>query len=171
MHLLFKVHAYQVFYDGALNGDPHPGNILYMPDGRLALVDYGQVKKLPYQSRVNYARLMACLQDNDTDKIIEMGKQVGFNSKHNDPEVIYKLAAFWNDRATGDITGGKHLQVFLDEMEKKDPIGEVPADFVLVGRCNVLLRGMANAFNIKVRTSEIWGPVAKSWLKSVGETY
>ena len=165
------MHAYQIFYDGAFNGDPHPGNILYMPDGRLALVDYGQVKHLPLDSRLNYARLMANFHDENRHKIISMAKVVGFVSERNDPDVIYKLASFWNDRATDDVTGGKHIQVFLDDMQKQDPIGEVPSDFVLVGRCNILLRGMANAFNIKVRTSEVWGPIAKAWLMSVGETW
>lgn len=28
--------------DGAFNGDPHPGNILLTPDGKLGLIDYGQ---------------------------------------------------------------------------------------------------------------------------------
>ena len=36
-------HRYQIFVDGVFNGDPHPGNILLMPDGRLGLIDYGQV--------------------------------------------------------------------------------------------------------------------------------
>ncbi len=27
----------------AFNGDPHPGNILLCPDGRVGLIDYGQV--------------------------------------------------------------------------------------------------------------------------------
>jgi aarF domain-containing kinase len=29
---------------GAFNGDPHPGNILLLKDGRLGLIDYGQVR-------------------------------------------------------------------------------------------------------------------------------
>ena len=33
--LLLEVHGYEVFALGCFNGDPHPGNILLMPDGRL----------------------------------------------------------------------------------------------------------------------------------------
>lgn len=32
---------------GILHGDPHPGNFLVMPDGRLAVVDFGLVSRLP----------------------------------------------------------------------------------------------------------------------------
>ncbi|CAN0519191.1 unnamed protein product, partial [Ectocarpus sp. 8 AP-2014] len=41
---LFRVHGHQIFVDGAFNGDPHPGNILLTPDGKLGLIDYGQVQ-------------------------------------------------------------------------------------------------------------------------------
>jgi len=32
---------------GILHGDPHPGNFLVMPDGRLSVVDFGLVSRLP----------------------------------------------------------------------------------------------------------------------------
>jgi aarF domain-containing kinase len=41
---LMRVHAYEIFQNGSFNGDPHPGNILLMPDGRLGLIDYGQAR-------------------------------------------------------------------------------------------------------------------------------
>lgn len=43
MDTLLKVHGHQVFVDGCFNADPHPGNILLLNDGRLGLVDFGQV--------------------------------------------------------------------------------------------------------------------------------
>lgn len=39
-----RVHGHQIFIDGAFNGDPHPGNILLTPDGKLGLIDYGQAR-------------------------------------------------------------------------------------------------------------------------------
>lgn len=41
---LLAVHGYEVLIDGCFNADPHPGNVLYV-DGKLALIDYGQVKR------------------------------------------------------------------------------------------------------------------------------
>ena len=51
--------------DGVFNGDPHPGNILLLDDGRLGLIDYGQVKTLPEQTRLSLARLFVALQHDD----------------------------------------------------------------------------------------------------------
>ncbi|CAM9631883.1 unnamed protein product, partial [Phaeothamnion confervicola] len=42
LNTLFEVHGHQIFCNGAFNGDPHPGNVLLTPDGRLGLIDYGQ---------------------------------------------------------------------------------------------------------------------------------
>lgn len=47
------MHGHQIFVDGAFNGDPHPGNILLTPDGKLGLIDYGQ------------ARARACLHESE----------------------------------------------------------------------------------------------------------
>lgn len=44
METLLAVHGHEILVDGIFNGDPHPGNILLMPDGRLGLIDFGQVK-------------------------------------------------------------------------------------------------------------------------------
>eukprot|EP00042_Codosiga_hollandica_P021145 m.72014 g.72014 ORF g.72014 m.72014 type:complete len:149 (+) comp50215_c0_seq2:115-561(+) len=46
MDLMVKVYAHQLFHDGLFNGDPHPGNFILLPDGRLGLIDFGQVKQL-----------------------------------------------------------------------------------------------------------------------------
>ena len=46
LKILCEVHADQIFQGGAFNGDPHPGNILLMPNGKLGLIDYGQVTSL-----------------------------------------------------------------------------------------------------------------------------
>ena len=32
--------------DGVIHADPHPGNFILMPDGRMAVLDFGSVKEL-----------------------------------------------------------------------------------------------------------------------------
>jgi len=42
IEILCRVHGYELFQLGLFNGDPHPGNILLLKDGRLGLIDYGE---------------------------------------------------------------------------------------------------------------------------------
>lgn len=66
---LLAVHGHEILIDGAFNGDPHAGNcLLSYPSpsktsgsARLALVDYGQVKRLSDKQRVDFARIIVAL--------------------------------------------------------------------------------------------------------------
>src|SRR5690606_24564981 len=40
-----------ILLDGVFHADPHPGNVLVTPDGRLALLDFGSVGRLPAKRR------------------------------------------------------------------------------------------------------------------------
>jgi predicted unusual protein kinase regulating ubiquinone biosynthesis (AarF/ABC1/UbiB family) len=45
--LIFDSFMRMVFELGRLHADPHPGNYLFMPDGRLGLLDFGCTRALP----------------------------------------------------------------------------------------------------------------------------
>ena len=38
--------GHMIFEDGFYHADPHPGNILLRPDGKMGLIDFGQCKRL-----------------------------------------------------------------------------------------------------------------------------
>jgi ubiquinone biosynthesis protein len=46
-----------VFEHGVFHADPHPGNLFVEPDGRIGLIDFGMVGRLPPESRVVLGRL------------------------------------------------------------------------------------------------------------------
>lgn len=54
IELLHHVHAHEIFLNGEFNGDPHPGNILLLNDGRVGLIDYGQVTSFYFRSHVAF---------------------------------------------------------------------------------------------------------------------
>jgi len=90
IQLLLQVHAHEIFIDGVFNGDPHPGNVLLMEDGRLGLIDYGQVKRIAPETRVTYAKLIIALCEDNKDDIIRIwNKDMNQKSRVNDPDVTY----------------------------------------------------------------------------------
>ena len=50
---LVKVKGYEIFRVGVFNADPHPGNVLLMPCGRIGLIDYGQVSEVEVDSQID----------------------------------------------------------------------------------------------------------------------
>jgi hypothetical protein len=51
-HLL-EAHPYRFFVSGVFHGDPHPGNLFVLTDGRICLNDFGLVGDLDRRTRAN----------------------------------------------------------------------------------------------------------------------
>ena len=125
-----NIHPPPALTTGVFNGDPHPGNILLAPDGRLGLIDYGQTKRISEEVRRAYAKLIVAIDDEDVAEVsrittADAPEGFGARSVHMDAENGYRLAVFWNDRDTPDVTGGLNLQEFLDDCEARDPAVKV----------------------------------------------
>jgi aarF domain-containing kinase len=151
---LIDVYADQIFEHGCLNCDPHPGNVLLMPDGRLGLIDFGQVKTLTLEERVLYARLIVALADGDVFSIVEAYKAMGVRTQRNTPAVLQAWATILNDRDDAAVLEGHNYQSYMEELNRRDPILEAPTTFVLVQRASCLLRGCAIVLGHPVSLAE-----------------
>jgi ubiquinone biosynthesis protein len=60
----------QAFRDGVYHADPHPGNLLLAPDGRLALMDFGLVGFLDERMRAALAGLSLGLVQRDAEEVV-----------------------------------------------------------------------------------------------------
>lgn len=168
---LLRVHAYEIFFGRGFNSDPHPGNILLMPCGRLGLIDYGQFKQLKLEDRIHYAKIVLALHRDDPEEVNRLYEEAGFATKHMNSDLRYRAACFWNDRDTTSITMGKNVHQFLEWIDKLDPPTAVNDEFVMVARVSVLLRGLANAFGVKLRVTDYWHLEAEQFLKEQGIAY
>lgn len=172
INTLMAVHAHEIFIDGAFNGDPHPGNILLLKDGRLGLIDYGQVKHIPYDIRVKYAKTIIALARDDTAEVARvMFEEFGCVTTHMNPDIAWRMCAFWNDRDSDDITEGRNIQSFMDWCEARDPQISINDDMVMCSRVSVMMRGIGNAFGLKIRTATAWEPIAQQFLRGEGIEY
>ncbi len=190
VELLCQVHGNQIFehgegfglfvhvsalfqcISGAFNGDPHPGNILLLRDGRLGLIDYGQVKRMTVDERVKYAKLMIAHARGDKAEVIRIHfDELGVRTKRNDPEVGYLMSCFYNDRDTKDVCDGRNIPEFLDYLEARDPMVQLSEAYLFASRVNVMLRGLGKAFGLQMRMGKIWEKEASDFLKSQGVDY
>jgi ubiquinone biosynthesis protein len=67
----------QYFETGLFHGDPHPGNLLYCPDGTVALIDFGQTGHLNENLRHTLARMLMALKDGDTNLMVDLYADIG----------------------------------------------------------------------------------------------
>lgn len=58
-----------VLIDGFFHADPHPGNLFFLPENRLAIIDCGMVGRISLERRGEIANLLAALVSRDIDKL------------------------------------------------------------------------------------------------------
>lgn len=170
---LLYIHGHEVLVDGYFNGDPHPGNIFIMNNNhknaslqqQLGLIDYGQVKYIDTPTRLLLCQLIIALAEEDQEKVVQIMKEAGYTSKNNDANVIYTFARVSYDEDNDELTGGKHIQFFLEDLQDRDPILTLPKDFIMVGRTSTMLRGLAHSLKCPMSVAKAWKPIAQSVLE------
>ena len=65
---LFSAYLHMILVDGFLHADPHPGNVLLTPDGRLALIDLGMVATVPPRVQDSIVKLLLAISDADGEE-------------------------------------------------------------------------------------------------------
>lgn len=63
---------------GLLHADPHPGNFRLLDDGRLGVLDFGAVDRLPDGLPEEMGRLLGVALRNDADSLVEGLREEGF---------------------------------------------------------------------------------------------
>jgi ubiquinone biosynthesis protein len=61
-----------ILLDGVFHADPHPGNVLVTPDGRLALLDFGSVGRLSVKRREQVLVVLGSLVDADVAAVSDV---------------------------------------------------------------------------------------------------
>ena len=69
---------------GLLHSDPHPGNYLLLPDGRMAVIDFGAVARLPDGLPVTFGRMTRLALDNRPDELMELLRDEHFVEEGTD---------------------------------------------------------------------------------------
>lgn len=82
METLLEVHAHQLLVDGYFNADCHPGNFLLLPDGRIGMIDFGQIKKLRQEECVLLSKIVVAIASKDRENIVRLFKETGYSSKY-----------------------------------------------------------------------------------------
>lgn len=70
--IITRCFMHQILGDGFFHADPHPGNLIIMQDGHLALLDFGMVGRLSPEFRGKVIRLIHNLIERDTERIAEV---------------------------------------------------------------------------------------------------
>lgn len=74
---LFEAYLDQVVVHGFFHADPHPGNVMLTDDGRLGLVDLGQVARVAPEVREELLRLLVALGELSGRRVADALERLG----------------------------------------------------------------------------------------------
>ncbi|MBF2056802.1 MAG: AarF/ABC1/UbiB kinase family protein [Cyanobacterium sp. T60_A2020_053] len=135
----------QLLEHGFFHADPHPGNLLAMPDGRLAYLDFGMMSTiLPYQ-RYGLIEAVVHLVNRDFEGLAQDYINLDFLTPETDlTPIIPALTSVFNN-ALGASVAELNFKKITDEMSAmmyEFPF-QVPAYYALIIRSMVTLEGIA----------------------------
>jgi ubiquinone biosynthesis protein len=136
---LVDVLCAQVLRHGVFHGDPHPGNFLVCPDGRLALLDFGCVGRLDPAVRRAYARAALACAGGDRVALAAALAELGFDAG-GDGDALIRCAELlleaFRDRGALDRLAADPRAALAAGLEalRGAPTISVPRHFVLLGR-------------------------------------
>jgi predicted unusual protein kinase regulating ubiquinone biosynthesis (AarF/ABC1/UbiB family) len=74
---LYEFYVGSVYRHGLFNADPHPGNLLFQPDGRLTVLDYGCVREFDPAMRAQIIALSRAVRADDAAAMRQALRQLG----------------------------------------------------------------------------------------------
>jgi ubiquinone biosynthesis protein len=75
-HELFDAYLDQILVEGFFHADPHPGNVLLTPDGRLGLIDVGMVGRVTPVMRDRLIRLLLALGERRGEEVARIAAEL-----------------------------------------------------------------------------------------------
>lgn len=135
----------QLLEHGFFHADPHPGNLLAMPNGKLAYLDFGMMSNIkPYQ-RYGLIEAVVHLVNRDYESLAQDYVKLEFLTPDTDlTPIIPALASVFND-ALGASVAQLNFKKITDQMSAimyEFPF-RVPAYYALIIRSMVTLEGIA----------------------------
>lgn len=76
VNLLIRAFFQQIYIDGFFHADPHPGNLFYLNDGKVALLDCGMVGRLDPRTQQILTEMLLALVNMDAQRCAQLTLQL-----------------------------------------------------------------------------------------------
>jgi predicted unusual protein kinase regulating ubiquinone biosynthesis (AarF/ABC1/UbiB family) len=171
--IVFRFFFGSLYRMGHFSGDPHPGNYLLMPDGRVAFMDFGMTKRISPEHVEREAGVIRAGLEGDAPGLHARLVEMGFYPA-DDPAVdpqrllahVQALQGFYSEDRDFTITREYVSRIMVDAGDPRSDYwdlikrGTLPPDALLARRMEGLTLGVLGQLNATAN----WHRVMNEWL-------
>jgi predicted unusual protein kinase regulating ubiquinone biosynthesis (AarF/ABC1/UbiB family) len=161
---VMELYARMMLVHGLFHADPHPGNVHVAEDGRIILLDFGMVVRVPLELRRQLVAAIFAAIRRDADALAESFHALGLVVTGADPAVIRRLAATLLSVANQRNTTRERVELLADEViaELYDWPIVLPSHLVYFARTASLIEGLGTHYDPHFNALAFATPIALS---------
>lgn len=145
--LLVETYIQQILEQGFFHADPHPGNLIVLPDGRLGLIDFGMVGQVTALDKDGLRKLIFAVATKNSPGMVKAFLELGFLRPETDAVVVRRaldqILERVYDMPLGRFTNEQWIEIMhqFEEVVRAEPF-QIPSTFIFLGRTLGTLFGL-----------------------------
>jgi ubiquinone biosynthesis protein len=156
MTMLFRAFAQQIYVDGFFHADPHPGNIFYLGEGQLALLDCGMVGRLDPNTQRLLTEMLLAIIEMDARRCAQLTLELAESTQPaNIPNLEQDYERLLRKYYNRDLAAINFSEVFYEilQVARNNKI-RLPSSLGLYAKTLANLEGVTRAFDPDINLFE-----------------
>jgi predicted unusual protein kinase regulating ubiquinone biosynthesis (AarF/ABC1/UbiB family) len=177
---VMELYVQMMLVDGLFHADPHPGNLLWGPTGRVVLLDFGLVVPVPKATRLALVRTVFAAIKHDAEGVVDGFYALGVVQPGVERAVVVRLVQMLLGIAFERTTTQERIEFVNRELLANQVLETLydfpvvlPPDMVYFARTAALIEGLGVRYDARFNALAVAAPIAlrmrREILASVGE--
>ena len=137
-----------ILEDGFFHADPHPGNVIYLPGNRIAMIDFGMAGRLSPARRNQIIDLLAGIARRESEPMLEVLLEWAGDEAVDEDRLaadVDELVSDYADLPLRDIRVGELIGRITAVMREHGTV--LPSDLTLLFKALITLEGLGRKYD------------------------
>ena len=155
-----------ILVDGFFHADPHPGNVFYLPENKIVVIDFGMVGRLSPQRRKQVVDLLAGVARMEEQPMLDVLLDWAGDAYVDEVKLaadVNQLVFDYEGMVLKDLRMGAVIRQFTAIMREHSIV--LPADLSMMLKTLITLEGLGRQYNPDFHIVEHLVPLLKRTLR------
>jgi predicted unusual protein kinase regulating ubiquinone biosynthesis (AarF/ABC1/UbiB family) len=169
---VLELYLRMMLVDGFFHADPHPGNVLVTPDGRIVILDFGMVIPVSRELRSRLVTTVFAAIRRDTDGLVAGFASLGMIDPGANPDQVRGLADRLLTLAYVEMPMRQRVELVTDEVMAAlyDWPVHLPSEMVYFARTAALIEGLGVRYDDRFNAITFASPIAIRMRREIMES-